>query len=374
MVSLYTRLYFLSSSQSVPPQHPPHDLLDGEAIFECLSPLEAEAIIAAEREPDASHLSARPSALMQEKVNRCYLQKCNGRWKPARARHCSTCGTCRMGFDHHCAVFANCLTVAHVPTFLCMVVLVPPIIFILSSPVLLPLAGRAAQAWRVACDDPSVSGWWSWGPSWIVAGGPVGRWVGGLVLGWRRLDRLDGGGIVRTSVAALVGIGGILSVICMVSHGSNQSYSSRHANIQQGLASTAISLIRSGRFTIDRERARMHSRAVEAVLVLQKRGQAVPEDKLRGMDKWAERRWFSVPTGSGRVVLATLPHEQAYNLGEGNWHFILRSYWGWLLPWRALRLGMREQDMMSWPLNTDVERRLRADAAAHVVPVDTIDL
>jgi hypothetical protein len=159
----------------------------------------------------------------------------------------------------------------------------------------------------------------------------------------------------------------------MVSHGSNQSYSSRHANIQQGLASTAISLIRSGRFTIDRERARIHSRAIQAVLALQKRGQAVSEEKLREMDKWAERRWFSVPTGSGRVVLATLPHEQAYNLGEGNWHFILRSDWGWLLPWRAPRLGMREQDMMSWPLNADVERRLRSDAAAHVVPVDTID-
>ena len=149
-------------------------------------------------------------------MNRCYRQKCNGRWKPARARHCSTCGVCRMGFDHHCAIFANCLTAPHIPTFLCLLVLTPSIVFLLCLPILHPLAIRAAAAWRIACDDPSVNGWWSWKPSWVVAGGPIGRWIGGLVLGWRHLDKLDGRGIVRCSVGALAAIGGVISTMCIV--------------------------------------------------------------------------------------------------------------------------------------------------------------
>lgn len=32
----------------------------------------------------------------------CRKGRCNGRWKPPGTHHCSTCGTCRMGFDHHC--------------------------------------------------------------------------------------------------------------------------------------------------------------------------------------------------------------------------------------------------------------------------------
>lgn len=222
MVSLYLQLYFLPRSQSVPPRDPPAELLSGPAIYECLSPAEEKALNAASLATDADADGDSPtdnSQLSRGSVNRCYRQTCNGRWKPARARHCSTCGTCRMGFDHHCAVFANCLTVAHVPCFLCMVVLVPPTIFILSSPLLIPLAKRGVQAWRAACTDPDVVGWWTWTPSWIVAGGPVGRWIGGLVLGWRQLDRLDGGGAVRASVAALVGIGGLISTICLVSRG-----------------------------------------------------------------------------------------------------------------------------------------------------------
>lgn len=38
----------------------------------------------------------------------CRKGRCNGRWKPPGTHHCSTCGICRMGFDHHCPWVTTC--------------------------------------------------------------------------------------------------------------------------------------------------------------------------------------------------------------------------------------------------------------------------
>lgn len=32
----------------------------------------------------------------------CVKDSCKMRWKPPGTHHCSTCGICRTGFDHHC--------------------------------------------------------------------------------------------------------------------------------------------------------------------------------------------------------------------------------------------------------------------------------
>ena len=50
-----------------------------------------------------------------------------------------------------------------------------------------------------------------------MSGGPVGRYVTGTVLGWKGLDRIDGGGTFRVEIGALVGVGVVLALITAVS-------------------------------------------------------------------------------------------------------------------------------------------------------------
>lgn len=226
---LFLRLYFLPSNQSVPPRDPPRDIALKSVIFECLSPSEAAVV---RRDNDEEHEGRENEPV----INRCWRGKCGGRWKPARARHCSECGTCRAGFDHHCGFvghswtpitscifeetdekFANCLTVPYLPTFMCMLSLTPPTILVLSSPLLLPIGRRAVSAWSKSWSDENVRRWWyEWPLSWIIAGGPVGRYIGGTILGWKALDREDGGGSLRVEMGILIGIGLILALMTAV--------------------------------------------------------------------------------------------------------------------------------------------------------------
>jgi len=68
-------------------------------MFECLAPEEAKVVNLAVQRASGNDEPFDDLVV----VNRCWKGTCNGRWKPARARHCSECGVCRAGFDHHCA-------------------------------------------------------------------------------------------------------------------------------------------------------------------------------------------------------------------------------------------------------------------------------
>lgn len=73
------------------------------------------------------------------------------------------------------------------------------------------------EAFRLSRSNEQFEWWWNWWPSWIVAGGPLGRYGGGVVLGWRELDRKDGGGLFRLSSGVLIAVGMGLTCIAGVS-------------------------------------------------------------------------------------------------------------------------------------------------------------
>lgn len=53
--------------------------------------------------PDVTTLSEPYQCLdMKGNLAVCKKQLCSKAWKPPRAHHCSTCGVCRLEFDHHC--------------------------------------------------------------------------------------------------------------------------------------------------------------------------------------------------------------------------------------------------------------------------------
>lgn len=95
-----------------------------------------------------------------------------------------------------------------------LVTLTPIIIVLLSLPLYIPLFKRSMEAYNVSWSEESIRTWWyGWRWSWIIAAGPVGRYIGGIVLGWKALDRVNGGGSMRLEVGILVAIGMMLTLI-----------------------------------------------------------------------------------------------------------------------------------------------------------------
>ena len=141
----------------------------------------------------------------------CVRDNCRMRWKPPGTHHCSTCGVCRIGFDHHCpwvreslqsesllchslthlsTQLGNCVTTGRLKAFLVLLVLtsitIPlaslPLLPVLRTHVIAALAASHADAWATDI-------WWNRPYSWILCGGPPGRWIVGTLLGFRLLRK-----------------------------------------------------------------------------------------------------------------------------------------------------------------------------------------
>lgn len=189
----------------------------------------------------------------------CNKDNCNGRWKAPRMHHCSQCGVCKAEWDHHvrrssplsahsgpcflisafilnsllhsahgyvevCFSYSSCLTLvspwniqigncvsqSQSAPFLHLLFLTPLTIAVSALPVLRPVYQHFRAALRIAMSDTHIKAdWWDWKWSWIVWGGPIGRYVRGLVLGYRVLQKEYGGSgkawgdVVREPRAAL---------------------------------------------------------------------------------------------------------------------------------------------------------------------------
>ncbi|KLO11618.1 hypothetical protein SCHPADRAFT_998778 [Schizopora paradoxa] len=164
--------------------------------------------------------------------NTCHKGLCKplSNWKPPRTHHCSSCGACRVGFDHHCPWIGTCLTMNLLPRFalfLTCIALIPAIslmpLFIIqapaplvspdvplrtfpsSDPLLLADISRQDQSSKFVFRDTILpsriytayaysrssqeirEAWWDRWYSWYLVMGPIGRVPVGVLWGVREL-------------------------------------------------------------------------------------------------------------------------------------------------------------------------------------------
>lgn len=116
---------------------------------------------------------------------RCYRDSCGGAWQAIRTRHCRDCGTCRPLFDHHCAFMDNCIDAETHKAFFCFVAYAAVVLGLgllpLAPPQWVALRKVVRETWS---SDVMVKKWWSRWYSWL--GGPVWRYLGAILLGYRQ--------------------------------------------------------------------------------------------------------------------------------------------------------------------------------------------
>ncbi|CAK9785988.1 hypothetical protein CC85DRAFT_302479 [Cutaneotrichosporon oleaginosum] len=351
--TIFLRLYFLPSRFATPPPSPPPEISNLTTIFEVPPPASAYLV---------PHDDERL-------INHCHSGSCNGRWKPPRARHCSECGRCRLGFDHHCLFVrplspvltqvANCISAPALPAFTALLLITPPAVLFLAGPLLRPVIYGARLAWRATATNPRVQAYWGWGWSWVVPAGPVARYAVGLLLAWADLpppsDRSDA--MWRVDIGILWAVGNLLALITAA------------------LAIWQVKQMFTGTLGNDMMRARAYAKAADDVRAARARG-AEDGDALAAMRRFAPDKWFFVPLQHETYAGAVIPAlGEPYDLGSrANFDLLVGRGrgWRWILPWNCLRSGMSTTEASVWPISDSVKARLKSDATELLEQSETL--
>lgn len=215
------------------------------------------------------------------------------------------------------------------------------------------LLARVPAAWAYSSIDARAARFWAWRPGWVVAGGPVGRVIVGLFLGWRGLDQQDGGGpggVAAWEIGALALVGHLLALLTTA------------------LGYSTLRHVLVGELTIDVERGKSLAKLRADIAALRARGEEPGEELLADAARFANSHWFFVPLDSDEwagAVLPALDGERPYDLGAwGNFGQLISRGRGisWLAPWNVLRASVPDSELWNWPVAPAVHARLFADA------------
>lgn len=195
---------------------------------------------------------------------RCWRDDCAGRIKALRTRHCGDCGTCRVGFDHHCAWFDNDVTVpATLASFVGFLVSIPPLCLLGLGP-LLPSAWQTLRRIHAFASIDAGLGayWWSRWYSWI--GGPAFRWMVGFTLGARRWSASATHRLAHESARTpiLIAIGAVFVLIATA------------------LATSSLLHLRQGMLTVDLERSKAFAKLERRQRALEQALNGAKDDQL----------------------------------------------------------------------------------------------
>ncbi|KZV74577.1 hypothetical protein PENSPDRAFT_647988 [Peniophora sp. CONT] len=284
----------------------------------------------------------------------CRKGKCNGRWKPPGTHHCSTCGTCRMGFDHHCPWLGNCVSVSRMKAFLALLYFTAFMVPLAIWPIWNKVVQHVSHALFISHEDPwARQYWWDRWYSWIFIGGPPGRWFTGAILGFRASKRysnnagvlpgtmMDGSFVDRphARLVLIVAAGALLGAFAFVMAivttrdilKGQTALDSIRARVRRGPTGP-----RSGKFVTLPSKVSSQNRGAASGVDLITPQYIPPSSPLAP-------RTYQIPS-----------HERLYDLGwRENWRRVWRSP---LFPSSSMQPWQRNYQ---WPrLNPDVLKRI----------------
>ncbi|KAJ9480162.1 Palmitoyltransferase [Pseudozyma hubeiensis] len=277
----------------------------------------------------------------------CNRDACRDRPKFFRTRHCGDCGTCRLGFDHHCAWFDNDVTSpATLRHFVGFLLFIPPLC-------LLGLAPLFPTAWRVVRSIHALSStnaelrerWWTKWYSWI--GGPAYRYLVGWGWAASKWAKMKEARLPHEAVRApvLVALGGVF------------------VSIAVGLAANSIGNLCQGKLTIDVERQKAFQKLRRRLQKLQAEGKDDGNEAKLGLirqkiDSLAPVQHFKVSwkeqgKTERRETIVRLPVDQGLLSHGSTWNNLRHFLWDnsdtnhpWSLSDSALLSVLRQTPLL----------------------------